>query len=88
MNHDTTLTDDYRATQYYKATLPASSNDNNNEISLSVHTTFNHYTTPKPATLPQEAANQGMYWEGDLLGGHIVNPSDELIKESIKVRVK
>ncbi|KAK9895875.1 Ribophorin I [Cystobasidium minutum MCA 4210] len=75
-------------TQYYKAILPSSAASSGEDIALSVQTAFNHYTSPKPATLPQEAANQGMEWESDLLGGHIVNPSDDLPKDSIKVRVK
>lgn len=76
------------STHYYKASIPLSSSSSNEEIPLTVNTAYNHLTSPKPATLPQEAANQGMYWQGDLLGGAVVSPSDTLTRDRVVVRVK
>jgi len=75
-----------RGPVYYTLQLPTSS-----DTTLTIQTSYNHLTVPKPATLPQEAANQGMYWERDLLAGSqlaLATDGVQLPAESVKIRVK
>ena len=78
-----------RSAYFYAAQLsPAQEGAAAAATTVTVHAVYNHASIAKPATVPQDAVSQGMYWRGDLLGGAAAGLVDPLQPGKVQVKVK
>ena len=76
-----------RNANLYAVEIPSSASSAGEET-VTINQVYVHAAVPKPATLAQDAVNQGLYWQGDLLDGAAAAFSQELPADAVKVRVK
>jgi oligosaccharyltransferase complex subunit alpha (ribophorin I) len=78
---------DSRNANLYAVDIPSSASLSSEET-VTLTEVYVHAAVPKPPTLPQDAQNQGLYWQGDLLAGAAAALTQQLPAEAVKIRVK